>query len=276
MSNDSLSNSGFLATPAAWDLVAPAYAAELVSQLASYAEDALRLANVEHGARILDVACGPGTLTLLAARRGANVDALDLSPGMIDRLRAALTREQVTGRVEVRLGDGQQLPYAARSYDAAFSMFGLMFFPDRHRGFCELRRCLRDDGTAVVSAWQPIEGNVPFWAGIFTALRAAVPSLSFGRHEAPLSRRDVFVAELSEAGFRDVAVHDVRHRFTTASTADAWAMAQRTIAPLALLARDMGVAWTPIAEQLGADLVAMFGAGPQTITMPAWLGVGRR
>src|SRR6185436_8525892 len=143
-----------LASSGPWDLVSSAYAEELVPQLSPYAEDALRLAGVADGARVLDVACGPGTLAMLAARRGARVDALDFAAGMIDQLRSAIARDSIEG-VTARIGDGQALPFDGGTYDAAFSMFGLMFFPDRARGFAELRRCLKDGGVAVVSSWLP-------------------------------------------------------------------------------------------------------------------------
>ena len=61
-----------------------------------YATEALRLANAVTGARIVDVACGPGTLALLAAQRGHLVDALDFSPAMIERFLQAAPRPVAT------------------------------------------------------------------------------------------------------------------------------------------------------------------------------------
>lgn len=73
--------------------MAPTYAAD-VGQWRDYAEEALRLVDLDPSHRVLDVACGPGTLALLAAKRAAKVDAVDFSPGMIAELeqRAALRR----------------------------------------------------------------------------------------------------------------------------------------------------------------------------------------
>jgi len=48
----------------------------------------------------------------------------------------------VTG-VTAQVADGQALPFADGEFEAAFSMFGLMFFPDRAKGFAELRRTSR-------------------------------------------------------------------------------------------------------------------------------------
>src|SRR5687768_15750521 len=94
-----------LATPEPWDLVSGAYAEEIVPQFELFAADALRLADVKAGSKVLDVACGPGTLSLLAAGRGAKVDAIDFSPGMVERLRARLAQQKIDG-VTVQVGDG--------------------------------------------------------------------------------------------------------------------------------------------------------------------------
>jgi SAM-dependent methyltransferase len=264
-----------LATPEPWDLVSDAYAAEVLPEFSHFAAHALDAAKVGAKTRVLDVACGPGTLTLLAARRGARVDALDFSPKMIAQLRAQLERESLEG-VRTEIGDGQALPFESASYDAAFSMFGLMFFPDRARGFAELHRCLKDGGVAVVSSWQPMEATVPFLASLFDALRTHIPGLPFGSQEAPLAKEDVFRSELEAARFHSIEVRHVAHAFTFPSTADAWASFHRTMAPLVMLARKMGPAWPPIGALIERDLIARYGAGAQTITMPAWLGIGRK
>lgn len=264
-----------LASPEPWDLVSAAYAEEVVPQFTLFAKDAWRLAALPRGARVLDVACGPGTLALLAAADGARVDAIDFSPKMVELLRAKVARDGIDG-VDARVGDGQALPFADASYDGAFSMFGLMFFPDRARGFGELRRCLCDGGVAVVGSWQPMESSVPFLASVFEALRAHIPGLPFGNREAPLSDEDVFASELGAAGFRDIAVHAVTHSPEPLRTEEAWPMFVRTMAPLAMLSRKMGPAWPAVSERILGDLRARHGEGPQHIEMPAWIGVARK
>lgn len=47
------------------------------------------------GAHVLDIGCGPGTLSLPLARAGANVTALDIAPGMLDQLRGAARNEEL-------------------------------------------------------------------------------------------------------------------------------------------------------------------------------------
>ena len=105
------------------------------------------VAGVGAGQSVLDVACGPGTLAFLAARRGAEVMAVDFCAGMIGELAARLA--ETPAAIEARVADGMDLPLESGAFDAAFSMFGLMFFPDRARGFAELHRVLRPGGVAA-------------------------------------------------------------------------------------------------------------------------------
>lgn len=264
-----------LATPLAWDLVADDYTAELVPQFERFASDALRLGGTKPDSRILDVATGPGSLALLAARTAASVAALDFSETMIARLRDRAAAACVTN-VEPRLGDGQALPYDDESFDAAFSMFGLIFFPDRVRGLSEMRRCLVPGGRAVVASWKPFD-DVPIMKLLFAMLREVLPHLPFGQGKAPLGSVDEFQTEFAAAGFAAVDVHPVSHGTDASSTADLWASFQRTLAPLVLLQRKMGAAaWAPVREQMGKRLEEELGAGPQRMDLHAWLGVASR
>jgi len=193
-----------LAQPEPWNLVASAYAAELLDQFAYFAGQGLDLARVGAGQRVVDVATGPGTLAVLAAKRGATVDALDFSAAMVGEFQRRLREQPVPG-ITVREGDGQQLPYGDSQYDAGFSMFGLMFFPDRVRGLRELHRVLKPGGQAVISSWTQFEG--PF-ALMLDAIRAELPTLPFGQGKGPLSEPADIQVEMGQAGFASVDVQE--------------------------------------------------------------------
>jgi SAM-dependent methyltransferase len=111
---------GPLATPEPWNLVSDGYSAELIPQFSLYAADALELADLPPSPSILDVATGPGTLALMAASRGAKVCALDFSETMIAHLRRRAAEQGAIG-LDIRLGDGQALPFAEDAFDGAFS-----------------------------------------------------------------------------------------------------------------------------------------------------------
>jgi SAM-dependent methyltransferase len=271
-----MSNGSPLATPMPWDLVSSAYECEVAPMLERYADDALRLAAPPPGARIVDVACGPGTLAIRAARAGFEVHAVDFSPRMIGRLSARILGEHLTS-ITPRVGDGELLSYAAGRFAAGFSMFGLMFFADRARGFAELRRVLAPGARAVISSWHPMD-EVPPIAIVFEAVRDALAAIAPtgttpAPDEAPLSTADACRTEMS-AVFDDVQIYSVSHTTQYPSTLVMWQSIQRTMAPIALVRDKLGPRWAGPEQRVREALTRAFGEGAVELTMPAWLSVG--
>jgi SAM-dependent methyltransferase len=263
-------------TPEGWSGVADAYEALVVPFTQAYARDALDQAGVQPGEHVLDVACGPGTLALEAARRGARVTATDFAPAMVDLLRRRLQAEAVPN-VTPLVMDGQHLDLADASFDAAFSIFGLIFFPDRARGFTELRRVLRPEGRAVVAAWSRVD-RVEFFQVLQQAARTAAPDLP-PPAEPPailsLSDPDRFQREMDAAGFRSVRIERATHAWTWPSPQAFWDHQQR-ISPMfqALLER-LGPARVPaFHEGVIEALQRRTGGGPVVLQGEALLGIG--
>ncbi len=94
-----------------------------------FAKRALEEAELPDGAHVLDVATGTGALAVAAARAGARVLAIDFSPGMVRRVQS-----YALPNLEARQMDGQALDLPDASFDAAFSNFGVMLFPDWRAG----------------------------------------------------------------------------------------------------------------------------------------------
>jgi demethylmenaquinone methyltransferase/2-methoxy-6-polyprenyl-1,4-benzoquinol methylase/phosphoethanolamine N-methyltransferase len=118
---------------------------------------AARTATIDHaalqsGEKVLDVGCGPGIMTLLAAERvGATGEAhgIDPSPAMI-KLAAEKAAKARTGAT-FREGVIEKLPYADGSFDAVLSSLMLHHLPDelRQTGFGEIARVLKPGGRLV-------------------------------------------------------------------------------------------------------------------------------
>jgi SAM-dependent methyltransferase len=102
--------------------------------------------------------------------------------------------------------DGQKLEFPAADFDFAFSMFGLMFFPDRMAGFSELYRVLKSGGRAAVSSWASVSES-PLMRLMFGSLRAAFPERPEPKTNLlSLENPELFKEEMKKAGFQDVKV----------------------------------------------------------------------
>ena len=261
-----------LSTPLPWDLVSAGYAAVSFDQFSKYAADALALAEVGPSDRVLDVATGPGSLALQAATRALEVEALDFSKAMLAELRARLEARRLTN-IRVFEGDGQALPQAGSNFDAAFSMFGLMFFPARARGFSELFRVLRPGGRAVVSSWQPMSSNV-LLTTVFEALAAELPHLPFGDGKGPSRTPTELRNEMAAAGFTVTVEARCTPRRRRASTCFGRGYGARS-RPWSSWSTAWGWPRPRGREGIERRLRERF-PGPVRVEMPAWLALGRR
>lgn len=111
-------------------------------------------ADVRPGEKVLDVACGTGVVAITAARRGANVSALDLTPDLLD---VARENEKLAecGAIEWTEGDAERLPYRDGSFDVVLSQFGHMFAPQPEVTLSEMRRVLKPRGRIAFATWPP-------------------------------------------------------------------------------------------------------------------------
>jgi SAM-dependent methyltransferase len=193
---------------------------------------------------------------------------------MIAQLRQRAEREGV--HVEACVGDGMALPLPDSAFDAAFSMFGLMFFPDRHRGFSELARVLTPGGRAVVASWVPVD-RVALMADVYRTLGALLPSLPFGGARTPLGTAAEVREEMAAAGLDPVEVREITHAFEAPSVDAFWEVLERSTPPIHAVREAVGPdAWAKVRRDLVEALRAKWGTGPQEVPMIANLGIGRR
>ena len=110
-------------------------------------------AGVRAGARVLDVACGTGVVAITAARLGARVTGLDLTPELLRRARENAGIADVV--VDWHEGDAEQLPFGDADFDVVLSQFGHMFAPRPEVAVAEMLRVLKSGGTIAFSTWPP-------------------------------------------------------------------------------------------------------------------------
>lgn len=126
---------------------------EVSRRIASVAELLAQRLGAAPGVDWLDVATGSGNVAIAAARAGADVTGLDLTPKLLDVARARAEKADLEiGFVE---GDAEELPFDADSFDRVSSCFGVMFAPRQQVAAAELVRVARPGATIGVTAWSP-------------------------------------------------------------------------------------------------------------------------
>ena len=153
------------AASAAWSHVARNYLKHIVPGFRPASRalcDALRIGS---GDRVLDVACGPGTFSLEAARLGAaQVTGVDFSAEMISLAR----REGAgLGQVEFLEGEATALPVLSESFDVGASAFGIIFSPHPRAAVADLHRALVPGGRAGILSWSRSGNTAEYYEKIY-------------------------------------------------------------------------------------------------------------
>ncbi|PYC83205.1 SAM-dependent methyltransferase [Streptomyces tateyamensis] len=185
-------------------------------------EPLLSAAAIAPGERVLDIGCGAGQTTRLAARhsRTGDVLGLDLSAPELERARELAAREHLAN-ARFERGDAQVHPLPADGFDVAISRFGIMFFADPVAAFANIARALRPGGRlALLSLADPDRVD---WVRVFAALRpfGPVPDFAIGEPGMfsladPMTFRQI----LTDAGFTQVETTLVEAPMTFGRDAD--------------------------------------------------------
>ena len=184
------------------------YAPEELAQVPQAAADRalgvanhLRFAEITPGETILDLGCGGGIDTILAARRtgpDGRVIGLDFLPEMLERT-AAAAAEAGLDNVETLEGEMEAIPLADDSVDHVISNGVINLSPRKARALAECARVLRPGGKLSVSDLTIVEEELP--TEVLTH-----PAAWAGCVSGALAEPD-FVRKLERAGFTEIAVH---------------------------------------------------------------------
>ncbi len=161
-------------------------------------------ARIQPGERVLDVACGTGTLAReVASRTGPEgmVSGLDPSLAML-----ATARRRAPALVW-KQGVAESLPFADRVFDAVVSQFGLPFFSDPRAALGEALRVLAPGGRLAFAVWDTLRENPAHAAEADLVERIAGPGAAGPlRASYALGDRDGLAALVGASGFASVAV----------------------------------------------------------------------
>lgn len=181
-------------------------------------EPLFKAAAINSSERVLDVGCGTGQTTRLAARQAVHGEAvgIDLSAPMVGQARIAAVEERI-GNATFLQGDAQVHPFAPGSFDVAVSRGGIMYFQDPVAAFGNIGRALRTGGRlAFVTPMDlgPEDDFARALTPLWTLMRQHAPSADTLGESAPgpnsLSDPQRIEQVLSQAGFTSISAEPIR------------------------------------------------------------------
>ena len=219
----------------AWEERVEGYAGFFGAVTGRLVEPLLDVARVGPGTSVLDVATGPGYVAAEAARRGANVWAVDVADAMVARAGA-----EHPG-VEFSRADAQSLPFEDGAFDAVVVNFGLPHFGRPELAAAEGARVLAPGGRLALTTW-----DVPAEMRMFGVFLEAVAEAGAGPPHGLPPGPDVFRFS-DDAEFRrlfegpglvDVEVRHIAFTHPVRSFGDFWSALQRGTVRMASLVLD--------------------------------------
>src|SRR5258705_1173913 len=168
-------------------------------------QELLRVADLQPGERVLDVACGTGLISRLASERvGANgaVTGIDIAPYMIDVAKNVPAPDGAA--IQWRVADAAALPIADASVDVVLCQMGLMFMENPAPAIAEMARVLAASGRVAINTPGHIQ---PLFATLEQSIVDHISPDLGGFVGAVFSMHDpeAVAALLREGGLREVS-----------------------------------------------------------------------
>ncbi|MDR6966936.1 demethylmenaquinone methyltransferase/2-methoxy-6-polyprenyl-1,4-benzoquinol methylase [Flavobacterium arsenatis] len=117
----------------------------------------LKMVSAKNPEMILDIATGTGDLAILMTKTKAKkIIGLDISAGMLEVGRKKITQKNLSDKIEMVLGDSENIPYEDNTFDAITVAFGVRNFETLDKGLAEILRVLKPNGIFVI-----LETSVP-------------------------------------------------------------------------------------------------------------------
>jgi ubiquinone/menaquinone biosynthesis C-methylase UbiE len=258
-------------TPQLWDDYVCLYEEVFEPLSHSLALKAIEALRMKEGARVIDSGAGAGGAALELARQGAQVTAIDASPGMAARMKERAAAAGLP--LDIHAMDGQRLLFPEASFDAALSVFGIILYPNAAAGLSELRRVVKPGGHVALVTWTEPEAYE-----LVLELRAAAQSV-LREHPAGVlpaqlrfKDRDQFQALFEKAGFSGIAINTAAASLRAPSAR--WLSERVAFAPgMAAMLASFGPHKAAILAAFRARLERRFGDGEAEMGARAFIGV---
>ncbi|MEP2988561.1 MAG: methyltransferase domain-containing protein [Parasphingorhabdus sp.] len=158
------------------------------------------------GERVLDIGCGTGETSVIAADAGAQVTGVDISEPML-----ALAKQRLGDRGDTNLADASEFRDET-GFDLIMSRFGVMFFDNPHAAFANINANLKPEGRMCFACWRAPQEND--WVLVpMMAVKPFLPETPEPDPHAPgpfaLADADRTSGILEGAGFTDICIKPV-------------------------------------------------------------------
>ncbi|QJF51277.1 class I SAM-dependent methyltransferase [Roseobacter ponti] len=181
--------------------------ADLDGLMAPVLDRVFSRADLRPGQRVLDIGCGAGTSTQLAAEAvapGGHVTGADISAPMLAQARKSTAG--LTGLAFIA-ADVADHDFGPPGFDRVISRFGVMFFADPQAAFCNIARAMKPGARLSMACWSGLERNPWFRVPMIAAKeRLGAPPPLHADAPGPLAFRDInrVTSILHSAGFSDI------------------------------------------------------------------------
>lgn len=229
-----------------------------------YADDLARRVVAKPVENVLETAAGSGVLTRALAPLLPDAGGLvvtDLNQPMLDR---AFRIQRDADAMTWQQADALDLPFGDASFDVVCCQFGVMFFPDKQRGFAEALRVLKPGGRFIFNVWDSIEHNV--FADVVTRVAAEFlpdnPPRFLARTPHGYADPDLIRRDLVAAGFGEIEITLIADTSTAARASDpaiAYVQGTPLRGEVELHGADM---LQKVTEAATREIAAQFGDGP--------------
>ena len=210
-----------------WVVVAPAWrenAAYLDARGAGMTARMFELAALRPGDRVLELACGPGSVGLAAAELVAPDGEVVMSDFVPEMTAIAQARVDGTPNVSTRILDLEEIDEPDGAFDVVLCRDALMLATDPVRAAREIRRVLRPGGRAAVAVWGPRARNP--WLGLIFDVVSEQLGTQMPAPGVPnafsLDDPERLAGVLSRGGLVDVSVDEVHVLQVVASPEEWW------------------------------------------------------
>jgi demethylmenaquinone methyltransferase / 2-methoxy-6-polyprenyl-1,4-benzoquinol methylase len=191
----------------------------------------VQIVGENHPKQILDIATGTGDLVMMMANLNPDkIIGLDISAGMLEVGKQKINKANLSGKIDMIVGDSEEMPFEHDTFDAITVSFGVRNFANLDKGIKEIARVLKPTGVLVILETSnptkfPFKQGYKFYTNfilplvgkLFSKDKVAYTYLSESANSFPFG--EAFNNILRKNGFSDVTHHPVTFGVATIYTA---------------------------------------------------------